>query len=77
MGEPVEIAPGITVARDTRFGKPVVKGTRVDVGTVLGSLAAGDSVEDVMDAYGLSREGVLAALSYAHEIVSSEIVRAQ
>jgi uncharacterized protein (DUF433 family) len=65
MSDPVEIAPGITVDKGVRFGKPVIKGARVDVATVLGHLAAGDSVETVMEAYGLSREGVLAAIGYA------------
>jgi uncharacterized protein (DUF433 family) len=72
----VEIAPHITVDPEVRFGKPVIKGTRVDVATILGHLAAGDSVEDVMAAYGLKREDVLAAIDYAAQIVSDEDVRA-
>lgn len=79
MGEekrkgPVEIAPGITVDRGVRFGKPVIKGTRVDVATLLGVLAAGDSVDEVAEAYQLTREQVLAALAYAAEIVATEEV---
>jgi uncharacterized protein (DUF433 family) len=64
------------VDRAVRFGKPVIKGTRVDVATVLGHLSAGDAVEDVMREYNLTREDVLAALAYAAEIVASEEVRA-
>jgi len=71
-----EIAPRITVDQAVRFGKPVIKGTRVDVATILGHLAAGDSVDDIMAAYNLAREDVLAAIDYAAQIVSGEDVRA-
>ena len=71
-----KIAPRIVVDKAVRFGKPVIKGTRVDVATVLGHLSAGDAVEDVMREYNLAREDVLAALAYAAEIVASEEVRA-
>jgi len=71
-----EIAPGITADGRVRFGKAVIKGTRVDAATVLGHLAAGDSIDAVADAYHLQREGVLAALRYAHQIIAGEIVSA-
>lgn len=71
-----EIAPRIVVDKAVRFGKPVIKGTRVDVATVLGHLAAGDAVDDVMREYNLAREDVLAALAYAADIVASEEVGA-
>lgn len=70
-----EIAPRIVVDKAVRFGKPVIKGTRVDVQTVIGNLAAGMSVEEVMAEYGLAREDVLAALSYAAHVLSLEEVR--
>jgi len=69
-----EIAPGITVDPAVRFGKPVIKGRRVDVATVLGHLAAGNSVEEVMGEYRLTRDEVLAAIGYAAEIVAGEEV---
>ena len=59
-----EIAPRIVVDKAVRFGKPVIKGTRVDVQTIIGHLAAGTTMEEVMKEYGLSREDVLAALAY-------------
>ncbi|MCX5636891.1 MAG: DUF433 domain-containing protein [Planctomycetota bacterium] len=37
----MEIAPRITVDEKIRFGKPVIKGTRVPVDLVLGKLAGG------------------------------------
>jgi uncharacterized protein (DUF433 family) len=72
-----EIAPRIVVNKAVRFGKPVIKGTRVDVQTVVGHLAAGMTIEEVMEEYGLSREDVLAALSYAAHVLSLEEVRIQ
>lgn len=50
-------------------GRPVVRGTRISVQTVLGYLSAGDRVEDVLVAHpGLTREDVLACLAYARRI---------
>jgi len=72
----IEIAPRITADSNVRFGKPVIKGTRVDVVTVLGHLAGGDTVEEVAAAYRLAREDVLAAIDYATQIISDEDVRA-
>jgi len=60
MFERIEIHPDIC------NGRPVVRGTRIAVRTVLEFLAAGDSVEDVLEEYpGLTREDVQACLAYA------------
>lgn len=49
-------------------GKPCVRGTRVTVGTLLGLLAAGHSVDEVLDLYPyLKRVDVLAALEFARD----------
>lgn len=71
-----EIAPRISVDPGVRFGKPVVTGTRVAIDTVLGHLAAGDSIETVMMEYDITREDVLAVLSYAAQVLAHEEVRA-
>ena len=71
----VEIAPRIVVDEAVRFGTPVIKGTRIDVATIVGHLAAGDSVEDVMQEYHLAREDVLAALAYAASLLSGDEIR--
>lgn len=50
-------------------GMPVVRGTRITVGTILGYLTAGDSIEDVLGAHpSLDREDVLACLNYARRL---------
>jgi uncharacterized protein (DUF433 family) len=71
-----EIAPRITVDEKVRFGKPVVKGTRVGVATVLGHLAAGDTADSIVENYGLTKEDVLACLAYALDAVEHEHIRA-
>jgi len=56
----------ITIDPDVCNGRPVIQGTRIAVDTVLGFLAAGDSVEDVLEEYPrLTREDVRACLEYA------------
>ena len=50
-------------------GKPVIKGTRVLVSTLLGALAGGDSVESVLEDYpNVTREDIEAALEFASEL---------
>lgn len=66
----MEIYPGISMDPAVRFGKPCLAGTRIDVATVVGALAAGDSFEEVEDAYSLTREQILAALSYAAHVAA-------
>jgi uncharacterized protein (DUF433 family) len=47
-------------------GKPCIRGMRVTVGTVVGLIASGKPVEEVLTEYPyLEREDVLQALSYA------------
>ena len=47
-------------------GRPCIRGMRVTVGTIVGLLASGHSIEEVLRAYPyLQREDVQAALSYA------------
>jgi uncharacterized protein (DUF433 family) len=56
-------------------GKPVIRGTRLSVEFILGLLADGWSVEQVLAEYSqLKREDVIAALKYAVETVKEERV---
>ena len=56
-------------------GKPVVRGRRLAVEHVLGLLAAGDSVSDVLAAYPfLDADDVRACLLYAYKLVAHERV---
>lgn len=54
-------------------GKPVVRGTRVLVSSILGALGAGDSIETVLEDYpNLSREDIYAALTFAGTLADFE-----
>lgn len=54
---------------DVCNGKPVVRGTRITVQTVLSHLSSGDSIADVLDAFPrLTEEDILACLAYATRI---------
>jgi len=59
---------GDRIIRDPKVcgGAAVFKGTRVSLRTVLASLAAGDSAEDILaDFPTLSREDIQAAIAFA------------
>ncbi len=62
----------ITIDPDICNGKPVIKGTRISVQTVLEFLAAGDSVDEVLQEYpALRREDVQACLDYASRLMAN------
>jgi uncharacterized protein (DUF433 family) len=52
------------------MGKPVVAGTRITVELILEKLAAGETVDQILEAHPrLTRESVSAALIYAAQAV--------
>ena len=53
-------------------GQPVVRGTRVPVAIVVGSLAGGMTYEEVKAEYGVTHEDILACLDYAARSVTEE-----
>jgi uncharacterized protein (DUF433 family) len=60
----------IVVDTEILAGKPVVRGTRLAVEFILELLAAGQSESEVLANYpGLSRDDILACLSYASYLV--------
>ncbi len=65
----IEVNPNIM------FGKPVVKGTRITVESILEDLAAGKTPDDVVSAYlNLKLEGIHAALHFAADSLRGERV---
>jgi uncharacterized protein (DUF433 family) len=65
----------ITVNPGIFGGKPIVRGHRLAVEHVLGMLAAGDTMDELMAAYPwLERDDVLACLAYARRVVGHERV---
>ena len=56
-------------------GKPVIEGTRMSVEQILGLIAKGMSVDDVLEAYPvLNAADVRAALEYARASLSNDVV---
>jgi uncharacterized protein (DUF433 family) len=54
-------------------GKPIIRGRRLAVEHVLGMLAAGDTVETIIEGYRwLEVEDVRACLAYAQRVVGHE-----
>ena len=69
MHERIELNPMVC------HGKPVIKGTRVMVSTILGALAAGDTTEMILEDYPhLQREDIAAALAFASNLSQFEDV---
>jgi uncharacterized protein (DUF433 family) len=56
----------ITVDPKVMGGKPCVRNLRVTVGTIVGLIGAGRTIEEILKEYPyLEREDILEALSYA------------
>ena len=56
----------ITFNPEVMGGKPCIRGMRVTVGTIVGLIASGKTVDQVLEDYPyLEREDILEALSYA------------
>ncbi|MFO7555594.1 MAG: DUF433 domain-containing protein [Desulfobacterales bacterium] len=56
-------------------GKPVIKGTRIMVKNILGMIAGGYTMDQILDAYPeLTHEMVQAALEYAAAVIDEEQV---
>lgn len=62
----------IIIDPEIRHGKPIIKGTRVPVDIILGSLAGGMETQEIAKEYGIGKEDVQAAIEYAAKIVAKE-----
>jgi uncharacterized protein (DUF433 family) len=72
MPERISIKPAVC------NGRLFIRGTRITVQTVLEFLAAGDSVEDVLEAYPkLTRADMQACLDYASRVMGNHFSAVQ
>ncbi|MDQ7826682.1 MAG: DUF433 domain-containing protein [Candidatus Eremiobacteraeota bacterium] len=63
----------ITVNPDIFGGKPIIRGRRLAVEHIVGMLAAGDTLETILEGYPwLEREDIQASLLYAHKMICHE-----
>lgn len=64
----------ITVNPSICHGKACIRGTRMMVSVILDNLAAGLSMDEILDDYpSLKREDIQAAVSYAAELANERI----
>ena len=61
----IELAPGIIVDPSVRFGKPVIRGTRVPADVLVARMATGMDIKKVAEEYGITEADVYNALHYA------------
>jgi uncharacterized protein (DUF433 family) len=65
----------IVIAPDLHHGDPCIKGTRIPVAMIVGSLADGMTMAQIREAYPqLTNEDIRAALAYAAELTHEEIL---
>ncbi len=65
----------IVIAEDLHHGDPCIRGTRIPVTTIVGSLADGMTVEEILEAYPqLAPADVQAALAYAADVMRREVL---
>jgi uncharacterized protein (DUF433 family) len=57
------------------MGKPVVAGTRITVELILEKLAAGETIDQLLEAHPrLTKEGIFAALDFAGQVLRADVV---
>ncbi len=58
---------------DIMLGKPVIKGTRITVELILRKMAEGMTIEELLEAYPhITKDNILAAVSYSADVISRE-----
>jgi uncharacterized protein (DUF433 family) len=68
------IHDAITIDNEIQHGKPVLKGTRIPVAVIIGSLAGGMTYDEVIQEYAVTQEQILASLTYFSELLNNETV---
>jgi uncharacterized protein (DUF433 family) len=68
MSDRIHVDPAVC------HGQASIRGTRLTVAQVVGMLAAGDTIEDLLTEYPqLTREDILAALEYAAALAEEQV----
>jgi uncharacterized protein (DUF433 family) len=69
MNETIESNPQLMM------GKPVIKGTRITVESILEKLAAGQQIEQILEAHPrLTRASVLAAIDFGARALRADVI---
>lgn len=70
-----ELLKRITFNPSIFSGKPIIRGVRIAVEHILGMLAAGSTIEELLEGYPfLDKEDIQACLIYAYKMVAHERV---
>ena len=65
----------IEISSDVHHGDPCIRGTRIPVSMILGSLADGLTAQEIIKEYPqLKQDDIQAALSYASDAVRSDVL---
>ncbi len=64
----------ISIDNEVQHGKPVLKGTRIPIAVIIGSLAGGMDYEEVIQEYAVTQDQILASLAYFAELLNYETV---
>jgi len=60
----------IVIEPDLHHGDPCIKGTRIPVAMIVGSLADGNTFKQILDAYPqITNDDILAALAYPGKLI--------
>jgi len=68
------LTDAITIDTEIQHGKPVLKGTRIPVAIIIGSLAGGMSYEEVIQEYAVTQQQILTSLAYFAELLNYETI---
>jgi len=64
-----QVLSRIRIRPDVCFGKPCIRGHRIWVSLILDRLAAGETINELLDDYpGIEREDILACIAYGAEV---------
>ncbi|MEK6982850.1 MAG: DUF433 domain-containing protein [Candidatus Micrarchaeota archaeon] len=64
----------IVIDEKIRHGKPTIKGTRITVDEVLDMLKSGMSYEEITKDYSLTKDQIVAVLTYVSSLIHGEEV---
>ena len=66
----------VAVDPELHHGEPCIKGTRIPVSMIVGSVADGMSFDEILDAYPqLKKESIQAALSYQSDMAGERLMK--
>ncbi len=75
MTDPEKLLKRITYRPDVFGGKPIIRGRRIAVEHIMAMMAAGSSVDEILEGYPiLEKDDILAVLAYASRSVANESV---